>query len=122
MYSASDAYNNVGMSSSGPGAKPCLLDAPGNPLDIQNTRLATIYIDDDILLHEEFIAATVTSPLISLGRLLKRGWHINTDAEASHLYKDGKRILISFKRNSLCITSSIRVVEQEASHLRAVEL
>ena len=42
------AYRNVGVSSSRPGAKPCFLDAPGNPFDIQNTRLATIYIDDDI--------------------------------------------------------------------------
>ncbi len=116
------AYSNVGMSSSSPGAKPCFLDAQGNAIDIQHTRLATIYIDDDILLHEEFIVATVTSPLISLGRLLKRGWCINTYAEGLHLYKDGKRIPISFKRNSLCITGSIRVVEQEASHLRAVEL
>ena len=29
---------------------------------------------------------------------------------------------LSFKRNSLCITGSIRVAEQEATHLRAVEL
>ena len=116
------SYSNVGISSNSSGAKPCFLDAQGNPLDIQNTRLATIYIDDDILLHEEFIVATVTSPLISLGRLLKRGWCINTDVEGLHLFKDGRRIPISFKRNSLCITGSIRVVEQDASHLRAVEL
>ena len=116
------SYSNVGVSSSSSGAKPCFLDAQGNPLDIQNTRLAAVHIDDDILLHEEFIVATVTSPLISLGRLLKRGWFINTDAEGLHLFKDGKRIPVSFKRNSLCITGRIRVVEQEASHLRTIEL
>ncbi len=62
------AYSNVAMSSNSPGAKPCFLDAQGNPLDIQNTCLATICVDDDILLREEFIVATVTSPLVSLGR------------------------------------------------------
>ena len=94
-----------------PGQHVVYVDAQGDPLNIANTRKATVDCGDT-LLEEEFLIASVTSPLLSLGRLMKQGWIINTDDAGPHLWNGTSRIPITFKRNSLCIKGMIRMVEQ----------
>ena len=61
--------------------------------------LATVELHG-VTIKEEFIVASVTTPLLSLGRLM------------------------GFKRNSLCVTGNIRMLSgsDDVAHLRAVEL
>ena len=94
-----------------PGQHVVYVDAQGDPLNIANTRKATVDCGDTSL-EEEFLIASVTSPLLSLGRLMKQGWIINTDDAGPHLWNGTSRIPITFKRNSLCIKGMIRMVEQ----------
>ena len=51
------------------------VDAQGSPLNVSSTRLATVDFGD-FALKEEFIVASITSPLLSLGKLMKHGWNI----------------------------------------------
>lgn len=116
-------YGDVGKSVK-PSEKLHFVDAQGASIDVANTRLACLDLEG-ISIKEEFIIASVTSPLVSLGRLLKHGWVLNTDDAGLHLSKGSKRIPVGFKRNSLCITGSIRMLQQVddcIGHLRAVQL
>jgi hypothetical protein len=98
------------------------VDAQGCPLDISSTRLATVDFGD-FSLKEEFIVASITSPLLSLGKLMKHGWNLQKFGDELHLVKGDKAIPVSFKRDSLCISGSIRMVEISSDlHLRVVHL
>ena len=98
------------------------VDAQGCPLDISSTRLATVDFGN-CSLKEEFIVASITSPLLSLGKLMKHGWNLQKFGDELHLVKGDKAIPVSFKRNSLCISGSIRMVESSSDlHLRVVHL
>ena len=97
-------------------------DAQGSPLNISSTRLATVDFGD-FSLKEEFIVASITSPLLSLGKLMKHGWNLQKVDNSLHLVKADKAIPVAFKRNSLCISGNIRMVEDSGSvHLRALQL
>ena len=98
------------------------VDAQGSPLNISSTRLATVDFGD-FSLKEEFIVASITSPLLSLGKLMKHGWNLQKVDNSLHLVKADKAIPVAFKRNSLCISGNIRMVEDSGSvHLRALQL
>ena len=86
------------------------VDAQGSPLNVSSTRLATVDFGD-FALKEEFIVASITSPLLSLGKLMKHGWNLQKVNDELHLVKGDKAIPVSFKRNSLCISGNIRMVE-----------
>ena len=51
------------------------VDAQGCALNISSTRLATVDFGG-FSLKEEFIVASITSPLLSLGKLMKHGWSL----------------------------------------------
>ena len=94
----------------------------GSDLSISSTRLATVDFGD-FSLKEEFILASITSPLLSLGKLMKHGWNLQKIDNNLHLVKAEKAIPVSFKRNSLCISGNIRMLEDSGKlHLRAVQL
>ena len=59
------------------------------------------------------LSASVSQPLVSYGRLLKRGWVITLVGGAPKLLhmKTGSSVRISFRNDSLVITGSIRRVE-----------
>eukprot|EP00435_Cladocopium_sp_Y103_P018044 s405_g4.t1 len=98
------------------------LDAQGSPLSISSTGVATVDFDG-FSLKEEFIVASITSPLLSLGKLMKHGWSLQELDDGLHLVKDDKAIPVSFKRNSLCISGNIRMIEDTGrSHVRALQL
>ena len=86
------------------------VDAQGSTLNVSSTRLATVDFGD-FALKEEFIVASITSPLLSLGKLMKHGWNLQKVNDELHLVKGDKAIPVSFKRNSLCISGNIRMVE-----------
>ena len=90
-----------------PGQHVVYVDAQGDPLNIANTRKATVDCGDTSL-EEEFLIASVISPLLAD----ESSWIINTDDAGPHLWNGTSRIPITFKRNSLCIKGMIRMVEQ----------
>ena len=98
------------------------VDARGCPLNISSARVATVDFGD-ISLKEEFIVASITSPLLSLGKLMKHGWSLQSLHDGLHLVKAEKAIPVSFKRNSLCMSGDIKMLEDSRSlRLRAVQL
>lgn len=117
-------YGHVGKSVK-PSENLHFVDAHGASLDVANTRLACLDLEG-VSIKEEFIIASVTAPLVSLGRLLKHGWVLSTDDLGLHLSKNSKRIPVGFRRNSLCITGFIRMLQQTdddcVGHLRAIQL
>eukprot|EP00435_Cladocopium_sp_Y103_P032379 s3453_g8.t1 len=67
------------------------------------------------MLKDDFIVASVQSRLISLGRLLHRGWSLvpgdTAGAKVNLISADGDAAIpLQFKRNSLAVYASIRVV------------
>ena len=114
-------YSNTGVALASDD-KLRFVDAQGSPLNISSTRLATVDFGG-FSLKEEFIVASITSPLLSLGKLMKDGWNLEKLDNGLHLVKADKAIPVSFKRNSLCISGSIRMLEDSKSlHVRDVKL
>ena len=89
--------------------------------------------------RERFIKAAVTSPLISMGRLLIDGWHLQNEGDGTmNRVRKHRHIPVHFKRNSLCATGVIRMLTentdvssstssssgqvQSAEHVRALTL
>ena len=69
-----------------------------------------------MVIEDDFIIASVQSPLISLGRLLHRGWSLvpgdtTAGAKVNLVSPDGEAAIpLQFKRNSLAVYASIQVV------------
>ena len=87
--------------------KGVLEDAQGGKLTTFGKKLAQIECDGEeamVIIEDDFVVASVQSPLISLGRLLQRGWRlIPGSGEAGvHLQApDGfSSIPLHFNRNS----------------------
>ena len=53
------------------------VDAQGKPINVRGARIAEVQLGS-VRFKERFIIAAVTSPLISMGRLLKDGWCLET--------------------------------------------
>ena len=62
----------------------------------------------------------MTAPLLSFGKLLKNGWSLNTSESGMTLTKGPRSIPVGFRRNSLCVTGSVRVVAEATSGANAV--
>ena len=117
------AYGHLGHQASTSGDM-YFVDAQGEPIDVRNRRTATI-ICNGISLEEDFIVASVTSPLVSLGRLMRMGWHLTTDEHGMNLVRGSDRIAVGLKRNSLCIRGAIRVLQRpegQSTPLRVITL
>ena len=100
------------------------IDAQGNPIDVRGARIAEVRFGS-VVFRERFIIAAVTSPLISMGRLLKDGWGLHTEAGNMTLVRNGRSFPVHFRRNSICAYGNIRMVNAEAteqSHVRALRL
>ena len=75
------------------------------------------------------MVADVTTPLLSMGRLLKDGWGVSHDGDQMRLIKHKRSIPLHFRRNSLCAYGEIRMFSSqsdakdcEPAHVRAVNL
>eukprot|EP00435_Cladocopium_sp_Y103_P024926 s1404_g6.t1 len=115
-------YASAGIATTS-GNKLHFVDAQGSPLNISSTRFATVDLVG-FSLREEFTLASITSPLLSLGKLMKHGWNLERRDSEPYLVKADKAIPVAYKRNRLCISGNIRMLEEllDAFHLRVVRL
>ena len=103
------------------------VDAQGNPITIHDAKIAKVKFGP-ITFREKFVVADVTTPLISMGRLLKDGWNVSNDQDQLNLVKGKRSIPLHFRRNSLCAFGEIRMLsedspsDQDPVHVRAVQL
>ena len=95
-----------------------LRDAQGGHIQTFGCREIQFELESDdgsllVLKDKGHVSASVEQPLISYGRLLKRGWVITLVDGAPKLMhlKTGSSVPVSFRRDSLVITGSIRRVE-----------
>ena len=72
------------------------VDAQGKPICIKDARIAEVRFGS-VIFKERFIIAAVTSPLISMGRLLKEGWYLERDSDGMFLARNS-RIKLDEKR------------------------
>ena len=86
------------------------MDAQGGKLQIHDTRLATVDLGNGIVLRERFIIANISSPLLALGHIVRAGWELHHLDDGIYLVKNGNHINVNFRRNSLCVQGSIRMV------------
>ena len=86
------------------------VDAQGNPLEVDSTRLARVRLGD-VVFKEKFIVSGVTTPLLSLGNVLRGGWSIHNDGDSQWLTKDDLWIPLFLKRNSLCAKGCIQLIQ-----------
>ena len=90
------------------------VDAQGNPLPVQQVRMAEVVIGD-VCFREFFIIAPVSSPLLCLGRLYRAGWEVRRHEQDLVLGCGDHVIPVDFRRNSLAVQGMIRCVEQTAA-------
>ena len=66
-----------------------------------------------VILRERFIIANISCPLLALGHIVRAGWEIQHFSDGVFLVKNGKFVNVSFKRNSLCVKGSIRMISED---------
>ncbi|CAE7021610.1 GIP [Symbiodinium natans] len=73
---------------------------------------------------DRWLIAPVTSPLLSLGKLYRVGWSVGRDQDDNLvLERDGIKIPVYLKQNSLCVRGDIRVVMSDPTcDVRALQL
>ena len=112
-------YHLSGCGTPRPGGHAVLEDAQGERLQTFGKRSARVECEglnnDLAVIEDDFIVASVQSSLISLGRLLHRGWGLAPSdlagARMTLVSPDGEAVVpFGFKRNSLAVCASIRVV------------
>ncbi|CAL1136982.1 unnamed protein product [Cladocopium goreaui] len=106
-------YADVGESCQHETAGQDFIDAQGGKLDIRDTRLATVDLGNGVILRERFIIANISCPLLALGHIVRAGWEIQHFSDGVFLVKNGKFVNVSFKRNSLCVKGSIRMISED---------
>ena len=86
------------------------VDAQGNALHVDSTRLAKVQFGD-VTFKEKFIVSGVTTPLLSLGNIMRSGWSIHNDGTSQWLTKDDMWTPLFLKRNSLCAKGFIQLIQ-----------
>ena len=98
------------------------VDAQGNALHVDSTRLGKVGFGD-VTFKEKFIVSGVTTPLFSLGNIMRSGWSICNDGTSQWLMKDDMWIPLFLKRNSLCAKGFIQLIQAVSTQaIRAVSL
>ena len=119
-----------GLGRPGGRVQAVLEDAQGTRLENYGRRIAQVHFYDhsDVMavLEDDFMVASVRSPLLSLGRLMQKGWSIVEDSSAETgigLCAPDKQVIIPifYKKNSLAIYACIRqVVAEEDPDVRMI--
>ena len=94
------------------GASGLYVDAQGNPLRTAGVRVAEIQVGQ-LKFKERFIVSDVTMPLISLGKLYRSGWYVAPTDSGLVLTDGQRREPVSFRKQSLCVQGTIRVISEE---------
>ena len=102
-------YAHIGLHDESFHKDSAYVDAQGKPINVRGARIAEVQLGS-VRFKERFIIAAVTSPLISMGRLLKDGWCLENNGGTMKLVRAGRSIPVHFKRNSLCAHGSIRML------------
>ena len=103
------------------------VDAQGNDLPVAQVRVAEVALGD-MCFKENFIIAPVNNPLLCLGRLYKAGFEVRKWNDQLQLGCEDHAVPVEFRRNSLAVQGSIRMLEQartgtdERLHVRAITL
>ena len=91
-----------------------MVDAQGKEMKNHGSRKITLDLGP-AMIQEEFYASDVGAPLISLGRLLKKGWSLDHRNGLLHLCNDPEEIEVpvSFRRNSLVVDARVFMVRDD---------
>ena len=102
-----------------------LRDAQGKHIathDVRDVKFSFSATDGSVVNVKEraFFSDCVESPLISLGKLLKSGWGIETNCSGSPMlsHPSGARVELAFRNNSLVIPGTVRLVQ----HVRKISV
>ena len=102
-------------------------DAQGATMKVKAERLIDFVVSDgdegEVTIRERCIVADVTQPLLSLGRLLKRGWFPAKGNGSLWLHHEstGTSVPMGFKGMSLSMQASIRRVDVEESRVQETD-
>ena len=101
----------IGAKTSG-GPTVRMVDAQGGIMPNLGTRCVTVDLGQACV-QEIFHASDVDTPLLSLGRLLKKGWSLAHGDNMLRLCNDEEEVAIpvSFKKNSLVIDAQVFAVQ-----------
>ena len=102
------------------GGKAILEDAQGTQLKTYGRKLAQVERDlgmaGSVIIKDDFLVASVQTPLVSLFRLLQRGWRLtqgNCEAGVNLVAPDQKcEIPLYFKKNNLALYGCINRVSE----------
>ena len=84
-------------------------DAQGNAMENHGSRFVNLDLGPAVI-QEEFFASSVKSPLLSLGKLMRKGWTLeHRDSHLCLVYQE-VQVPVSFRRNSLMIQAQVSVV------------
>ncbi|CAE7728347.1 RE2 [Symbiodinium sp. CCMP2592] len=93
-----------------PGERVLMRDAQGREMPNLGTRNVSLDLGQAVL-HERFHASSVATPLLSLGRLLRKGWSLNHRNNMLCLCFEDVAVPVSFRRNSLVVEATVHNVE-----------
>ena len=116
---------NSGMPSIG--RRAILEDAQGNRVQSYGRRLGDIELDNDnqrVVIQDGFIVASVQNPLVSLGRLFKKGWSFTAMEEAAAgvglLSPDNACLVpVVYKKKFLAVRGLLRQVRLKEDEVQA---
>ena len=107
--------------------KSVLRDAQGNVMKGGSLRQAVVVLQDEqgseVHLRETFALASVQEPLLSLGKLVKRGWKVGGDDAGATLSYGAFQKQVGYRNNSLVTKAVVRQVEEvDPAAIRAVTI
>ena len=86
-------------------------DAQGHRINEIETRILEVAVatldGGPVTIRERFSIARVKSVIISLGRLLRTGWLLGDERGTPIIHKDGHKVPIRLRRNTLTVGASI---------------
>ena len=104
------------------GRKVQVQDAQGAPINVQEERLIDFVIGagtpHEITIRERCVVSQVSQPLVSMGRLIARGWWPCKGTQGMWLAHDnGAEIPLGLRGMSLTMSAEIRRVSEDQSAL-----
>ena len=112
------------------GAQHQLQDCQGNPLQVDGTKEAEIFVEEiggeELQLNHTFVVGDVTSCLMSLGQLYSNGWSIvHEEGCGQHNLglraPDGILVPVFYKGMSLAMEGHIRCISEQTPKIVEVE-
>ena len=94
---------------------PMMKDVQGNVIENKGTKVVGMSLGNGLHADVEFVVGPVKNPLLSAGKLVRRGYQIGMDPEGGHyLAKDGVYTPLRLIRNSLYLEAWIDGKDEKA--------